>query len=796
MEYASIVMGRGPGVGPERLYSIVSKVVVSPFALLEICRDGSGFFRIDNKISPWYHCETRRNCVMKLSYNNYTARFCDGGVEVFKGDTLLYYNKRPMYAFIKTALAVTEFYDAPYETITEKDGSILAEGILRSPTGSQLHFSDSYGISDGAMKVDRTVTVLETADDFGFATKVSFVLAASDKIRDYNCFAPANWYRQNEFANPSVLGYDLDCEYFWRREVCYTLPLFAAQNKATGETISLSRWAADVGMRSQEFTESENIVDRKYTIGSIGISKPKNRTLDYLYYGYPVRKPVATPCDGLSIDYVYPGADGQLPRTGRGYNIDYMMQTKTMTRVFHPMEKGFTDHFSVAVHFGQYDGFYPMMRSTWRATCSRLKEPVYQVDQELHYKNCMKSLTKLTRQYGDAWGLPFSCRLPQLDVSSVSFQFGFVGQQPGIGYQLIRYGDMEKDQEAYEKGNHIIDFWVNTAMTEIGAPNVCYNPALQGFEPMPFWTRMISDGLENILDAYVYMRKKGEERPAWLAFCRKAADWFVRIQNEDGSWYRAYNTEDGSMRMESKANTISAVRFLIQLYLVTGEDSYRETALRAGEWSYQNIYRNMEYRGSTCDNTDITDNESGIYAMFGFLSLYDLTGQQKWLDALIGAADYTETWTYMWSYPMKVLWPNHPFSKNSFSGQSPVTIGGGGGDMYMAACAYVYYRLYIITGDEHYHDFAEFIHNNTRQANDVDGSFGYALPGLSHEGGNFATQTFTSHYHWLPWVTYVEIDPTSRLYDTFGAYDIAGADKLSMEERIRRNHIYDTYGKF
>ena len=54
--------------------------------------------------------------------------------------------------------------------------------------------------------------------------------------------------------------------------------------------------------------------------------------------------------------------------------------------------------------------------------------------------------------------------------------------------------------------------------------------------------------------------------------------------------------------------------------------------------------RSSVYRGSTCDNTDITDNESGIYAMFGFLSLYDLTGQQKWLDALIGAADYTETW--------------------------------------------------------------------------------------------------------------------------------------------------------
>jgi hypothetical protein len=78
----------------------------------------------------------------------------------------------------------------------------------------------------------------------------------------------------------------------------------------------------------------------------------------------------------------------------------------------------------------------------------------------------------------------------------------------------------------------------------------------------------------------------------------------------------------------------------------------------------------------------------------------------------------------------------------------------------------------------------------------VDGSFGFAFPGLSHEGGSFGEQTYTSHFHWLPWVTYVEIDPISRLYDTFGAYDIAGADKLSPEERAARNRIYDSYAAF
>ena len=435
-----------------------------------------------------------------------------------------------------------------------------------------------------------------------------------------------------------------------------------------------------------------------------------------------------------------------------------------------------------------------MMRDAWRSVYARLADPVFQVDHKRHYTLSMESLCALTRHYdGDSWGLPFSCQLPQLDVSSVSFQFGFVGQQPGIGYQLIRYGDMYGRPEAYEKGLNIVEFWVRTAMTPFGAPQNCYNPTINGFEPMPFWTRMIADGLENILDAYVYIKKKGEEKPDWLDFCIKAADRFVRIQNGDGSWYRAYNTEDDSMRMDSKANTISVVRFMIQMFLVTGETAYKVSALRAGEWAYENTYKLMEYRGSTCDNTDITDNESGIYAIFGFMALYDLTGEKKWLDALISAADYTETWTYCWSFPVQCPWPNHPFTKNRISGQSPVTLGGGGGDMYMAACAYVYYRLYVMTGDEHYRDYAEFIHNNTRQANDVYGEFGYAQPGLSHEGGHFADQVFVSHYHWLPWVTYVEVDPVSRLVDTFGAYDIAGADRLSPEERERRNRIYDHY---
>lgn len=730
---------------------------------------------------------------MKLAFGNYILISKEGGIEVHKNGKLLYFNKRPMFVTVKTAFAINEFYDQVYTDITASDDKIVAEGTLTVPTGSEFFFTDVYEAAGAGFKVSRNVKVLKAGDDLGFSTKVSLTIANSDDVHDYHCFAPGVWYKQNEFAPDYAMGKDLDNEYFWRMETNYALPLFAMQHIASGEAAAFSRWAADATLQSSDIVRSENNTDLKCTIGAIGMSKPENKTLNYLYYGFGVRKALEIEIDGLSIDYVYPGCDGEMPRRNQYEGLDYSKKTKRFQRINHPVEVGFEQNYTVGIQFGHYDSFQSMMREIWRDTYSRLRDKLFEVDNKHHFHNCMNILTKYTSQYGDSYGLPFSCQLPSMDISSVSFQFGFVGQQPGIGYQLLRYGDKEDVPEAFEKGVNVIDFWVRTAMTDSGLPQMCYNPNIKGFEPYPHYIRMLADGIEPILDAFLYLRGKGDLRPTWLEFCRRTADWLVKIQNEDGSYYRAYHT-DGSIRMDSKANTPSVIRFLVQFYLVSGDERYKAAAMRAGNWSFDCNYRNMEYRGGTCDNSDIQDKEAGIYALFGFLALYDLTGEDKWLEGAIGAADYTETWTYAWSFPVRTPWPKHPFNQYSISGQSIITIGGGA-DVYMAACSYTYYRLYVITGDEHYLDFAEFIHKNTRQSSDVDGSVGYAMPGLGHESGNFTTQTLQSHYHWLPWCTYVEVDPSSRLYDTFGGYEIADAQKLSTEERAKKNRIYDTYTK-
>ncbi len=730
---------------------------------------------------------------MRLECGSYTLLFDDGGLLIQKNNKTLYYNKRPMFVTVKTVLAISEFYDNAYSDVSKEGDDIVAKGTLAVPSGSEFSFSDVYSVSNKGFRVQRNVKVLKAGDDLGFSTKVSFVASESDSPYDYNCFAPGVWYKQNEFALDDAFGKDLDCEYFWRMETCYGLPVFAMQNIASGETAALSRWAADVTMRDVNIMRSENYTDPSITTGAIGMSKPEQKTLNYLYYGYAVRTENETAVDGLSIDYVYPGADGQLPpATGKRYSgLDYNTKVKTFQRINHPVEVGFEQDYSVAINFGHYDSFQLMMRDIWRVTYDRLRDKLFDVDNEQFFKDCMKMLNHYTKQYGDSYGLPFACQLPDMDVSSVSFQFGFVGQQPGIGYQLLRYGDKENVADAYDKGVKIIDFWARRAMTESGLPQMCYNPNTEDFEPYPHYIRMLADGIEAILDAYLYMKKKGDERPVWYDFCKKTADWIIDIQNEDGSFYRSYNT-DNSVRMNSKSNTPSIIRFLVQFYLVSGDSRYKEAAIRAGDWSYDNTHKNLEYRGGTCDNSDIQDKEAGIYGIFGFLALYDLTGEEKWLEGAIGAADYTETWTYAWTFPVRTIWPKHPFNKYSISGQSIITIGGGA-DVYMAACSYSYYRLYLITKDEHYLDFAEFIHKNTKQSSDVDGSCGYIMPGIGHESGNFTSQTMQSQYHWLPWCTFVEVDPTSRLYDSFGCYEIAEAQSLSLEERAERNKIYKGY---
>ena len=106
-----------------------------------------------------------------------------------------------------------------------------------------------------------------------------------------------------------------------------------------------------------------------------------------------------------------------------------------------------------------------MMRATWREVYPRLKDRLFNVDNGELFDCMMRFLREVTRQFGDAWGTPFVAQLPDFDPNSFSAEIGFVGQQAGIGYQLLRWGRLTGDEEAVRKGKGILDYWTNHTMT-------------------------------------------------------------------------------------------------------------------------------------------------------------------------------------------------------------------------------------------------------------------------------------------------------------------------------------------
>ena len=731
---------------------------------------------------------------MAIRLGDYSVCFDHGGIIVEKGGRTLYFNARPVYVSVKTYAAINEFRDMAYEHTEEKEGTATGEALFVTGNGSEVFVRDVYTVQDNALKVVRHAEVRKrSSDDLGFQTKISFYQAVSDELRDFEYFSPGQWYRNNEYAADFALGKDMDLQYYWRKETYSGLPMFAMRHKESGETIAMSRWAADATLPSLDRTATENYayVDPRMTVGSFGVSKARPEALTYTYYGHMMATPLPdTVCDGVSIDYIYPAVNGQQP--SRGIGPVRTAQPLTNITWVHPMREGFCQDYAAAVTFGCYRDFGSMMRGTWREVYPRLKDRLFEVDNALLFDNMMRFLKEVTRQFGEAWGTPFVAQLPDFDPNSFSAEIGFVGQQAGIGYQLLRWGRLEGDAEAVTKGLGILDFWADHTMTDAGYPRLWVHLSTHQDEPQPLWVRQIGDGLEAVLDAYVFEAKRGILHENWMDYCVRTADWLVKTQNGDGSFYRSYR-DDGSCCMDSRASTQCVVRFLAQLYLVTGNEEYLQAALRAGEWSWLNQYKLFEYRGGPCDTSDILDKESGIYAMFAYIALFDVTGDRKWLEAACGAADYTETFTFVWDFPVHIPYPAHPFNRNHISGQSNVSVGMAGGDIYMAACSYTYYRLWLLTGDPHYCDFAEFLNRNCKQANDADGSCGYRYPGLVNEGAHFGEQEYRSRYHWLPWCTFVEVDPASRFMDTFGSHEIAEIEKLSLEERRRRNRIYDHY---
>ena len=407
-----------------------------------------------------------------------------------------------------------------------------------------------------------------------------------------------------------------------------------------------------------------------------------------------------------------------------------------------------------------------------------------------------------------SYGLPWRVTIENGKIGPKSYQAGFVGQQIPCAYNMMVYGLKNNDIESLNNGKNIINFWVNTAkmMTRDGIPMIWYDGVSNVWSGYPTFTRMAVDAMEGLFDAYRLAETYNISVDNWYESVKACADWFVRAQNSDGSWYRCYNYQGtyykgnesdipwnpGDItRSTSKNNSTMPVRLLGKMYEYTNDSKYLNAIKKAGDFIYTHLYPQHKYYGGTCDNPDSMDKEAGVYAMYAYDTLYTLTKDPKWLDCLKQATIFTMSSVLTLSYKIpdsaSDLKAAYSLECGYTDGLSYICCNGTSLDNYAAYIYYQLFRLYIHSGEKVYYDMAEFIQQNTKSTMDWDGKLNYAYKSLTPE----ASTIYSFGYHsatdddnvmgvWLPWQSAANAEPIAKMYDTFNEADVKAFEKTPI----------------
>jgi len=672
-----------------------------------------------------------------------------GGIQLRHHEITAFSSATPIQTGVLDKNEVEVWLGGRYETIARTDRDhLVGKGILTTSNGSQFAFTDHFtGLGEsGSFRLQRTVHVVHADPaDIGFSSRFGFETAEEASLADLMLFAPGIWYGRNEGARGigSPERQARDSIFLFRESRC-PAPFFMAQVARHGIHVSLAQNNPDsvTSFTGDDFLPLIN--DIRIQEGSFGLRKSSRPEI---FYQFPASEGEHT--------YITGSADAWARRS-------------------HPVTAGTQHTYDLIIRLDQDADYLTAMRNTWLYFYDYYDPTVVTANLDDAYTQGMDLLFDLAVPRGPRGvpGIPFCVYVNSGEVENPSYQMGFIGMQHAAAFQLVRHGRNNEQPEYVKRGSDIIQFWVDHSFLKEShrLPSTWYAGGWgDRWEEDKYksFLRNVAEGTFDILCAYELESRYGEPHPDWLAYCQRFADWLLESQSEDGSWNNRYSLEGTPVLDNGPApsGSLFPVPLLLKLHSLTGKQAYLDAALKAGEFGYREFYVKGVYRGGAVDNPNVMDKEAAMMSFRSFLNLYESTKEDRWLEAAKSAALFSETWTYIWDVPIPSAF--YEFYKTLFrpgfrsTGIGLVATGLSYADWYAARHAGDFYRLYQITGDDHYKHFADILLHNTKQTMDIQGSLAegrYGRPGLQVEGMDLVIIRGKHNNLWLPFVTTTQLE--------------------------------------
>lgn len=693
-----------------------------------------------------------------------------------------------------------------------------------APSSARASFGGGAGAALALIRVDRAVTVVQAGTSAGFCSRLSLtLLAPQSPLWDLQWYSPGLLYGSGAYTPPWAIGGQpnrTSTPAVVFREDRAAAPLAVLVSNSTGEGEEQLGPGVWKGQGQGQGPTLAAVLRVAPTDGGGTPNTVLNDTLwggalvdtrmQFMGLGFEVGEDPAT---SAALTVTYPGSE--YPRT-------YQSDAPTGLWRFHAMDPGAApSQFSVVVAVGSLappaaPDVTPLHAAIdWATRASaQYYSPQLRTDIDLvaAQEAVVDSLAVTYLPASPIPGVPTGFnKMTGVAYSSI-IELGFVGPQLRMAVSLLQAGlaqgsRVQGNASLVAQAVAMLDAWVNATGPGFGhavwdMQETASNAVPRSGAALGHW---VDDGTAPDGEGVVYLRRVVESHrhaleaaalateycagapipasdpithalcdrdraSAWLEWGVSLAHALASLQASNGSFARQYalsSTPGGAPVPSQPSTTATALplRLLVAAANATGNSSLLGAAVAAGEYAWTQFGSLDLYVGAAIDNPDVIDKESSLFAMDGYLALYEATGDPVWLTRAARASVVASSWVRVTDLPNPVdaVHSMDWFANDTSAGLALIALGHSGSDTFDSMFVWPRLALCAATGDPLHAAAARMALLNSKQPLDLSGAKGYAHPGFQSELFAFSVgwDIFSGHNdgrgvgdpHFVPWTS-------------------------------------------
>lgn len=163
--------------------------------------------------------------------------------------------------------------------------------------------------------------------------------------------------------------------------------------------------------------------------------------------------------------------------------------------------------------------------------------------------------------------------------------------------------------------------------------------------------RKSADALYFIFKQFdLLLKRKAVLKQSWIEGARKCSDAFVKTWEKYGQWGQFIDVETGDIKVGNSSAAAITPAGLALAYNFFNEDKYLSIAETAAEYYYRRDVCSGVMTGGPGEILQCPDSESSFGMLESFMTLYEITGSEKWVKYAEDTANQCSSWCVSYNY--------------------------------------------------------------------------------------------------------------------------------------------------